>query len=352
METVKNTEIFPADRVEEAARRIREGGLVAFPTETVYGLGCDGTDPAAVAAVYAAKGRPADNPLILHIADREMLESVALEITGKARALAEAFWPGPLTLVFRRHPSVPDAVTGGLDSVAVRMPDHPLARALIRAVRRPLAAPSANRSGQPSPTRPEHVLEDLGGRIDGILWGGPCRVGVESTILDVRGLDPCVLRPGGVPLEEIEKITGPLRRDPCVRGAEAPARPQAPGMKYRHYAPQVPLRLWEDDPEALAGFLPEEAARDPRARIGVLCSRELAVRLGPLVPGTVSHLEVCGSRARPEEMARALYGCLRSLDGQGLSVVYVETIPETGMGLAVMNRLRKAAGGGRETEGT
>jgi L-threonylcarbamoyladenylate synthase len=306
--------------VEEAARILLRGGLVAFPTETVYGLGADGTNPAAVRAIFAAKGRPRDNPLILHVLDREAAEAVA-EWDERASDLAARFWPGPLTLVLRARPGVPEEVRAGLPTVAVRSPAHPVARALLAACGRPVAAPSANRSGRPSPTTADAVLDELDGRIDAVLDGGPCRFGVESTVVDASDGPLRLLRPGALPAEV-------LGLDP-MPDPRAPAR--SPGMRHRHYAPRVPVRLVEDVVGALAEA-PEAA---------VLCTEATARRLPPL-PAERLHVLA----ADPEARARELFAALRRLERSGAPCIVAEALAPQGLDAAVMDRLRRAAGSG------
>ena len=236
---------FDREAVQEAGRIIREGGLVAFPTETVYGLGGNALDELASQKIYHAKGRPSDNPLIIHIADMDSLEKIVTEIPEKARLLADAYWPGPLTMIFPKSDIVPCGTTGGMDTVAVRMPDHPLALALIRAGGGYIAAPSANTSGRPSPTRSEHVEEDLTGKIDMILDGGPVGIGLESTIIDFAEDIPTILRPGYINRQMLEDIIGPVEIDRGLIAADSGIRPKAPGMKYRHYAPNAELVVVE-----------------------------------------------------------------------------------------------------------
>ncbi len=300
------------DAIAEAGRLLREGLVVAFPTETVYGLGADATDDRAVAAVFAAKNRPRFNPLIVHVGGVDAAEAI-VTFNERAAALARAFWPGPLTLVLPRRPDcrVSLLVSAGLDSVAVRAPDHPVARALIEAAGRPVAAPSANASGQVSPTTAAHVAESLGGRVAMILDGGPCRVGLESTVVDVGGDTPALLRPGGLPAEAIEAIVGPL-----APPGTGPAR--SPGMQSRHYAPRLPLRLNAASPwpgEALLGFGPGAG----RATLNLSASGNL------------------------EEAAANLFAMLRELDAGGHAGLAVSPIPETGLGRAINDRLRRAA---------
>jgi L-threonylcarbamoyladenylate synthase len=301
-----------AEAVDRAGRLIRQGELVAFPTETVYGLGCDATNGEAVAAVFAVKDRPRFNPLICHVAGLAQAEALA-EIDERARALAEGFWPGPLTLVLARRPSSPVSLlaTAGLDSVAIRVPDHPAARALIEAAGVPIAAPSANRSGALSPTAAEHVAASLGGRVRMILDGGPCRVGLESTVVALLGPEPVLLRPGGVAVDAIEAIVGPL-------GAPGHGPVQAPGMLSRHYAPNRPVRLaarTKRPGEALLGFGPGMIDAD--------------LNLSP--------------RADLAEAAANLFAMLRALDRPDVVTIAAAAVPEIGLGLAINDRLRRAA---------
>jgi L-threonylcarbamoyladenylate synthase len=316
--------------VAEAARVIRRGGLVAFPTETVYGLGADAFNEAAVRKVYAAKGRPSDNPMIVHLARASDIGALAAALTPDTVRLIEGFWPGPLTLVVKKKASVPDAVTGGLDSVAVRMPDDPVALALIRGAGTPIAAPSANLSGRPSPTTAEHVLRDLGGRVDAILAGNPCRIGIESTVLDISEGAPVVLRPGFVTADGIAALLGrAVETDPALlaRGgsADAGAAPKAPGMKYKHYAPEAEMMVLE-------------GARD-RVKSETERLKRLNERLGRRV-GTLLFEEKAFSEA-----AHRLFAELRALDETGVDLIIAGALPaDEGLGFAVMNRMMKAAG--------
>lgn len=331
--------------IDEAARIIAAGGLVAFPTETVYGLGADALNGRAVRGIFAAKGRPADNPLIVHVAEPAQLPEVAQHVPEAVDALARHFWPGPLTVVVPRRPEVPDEVTAGLDTVAVRVPDHAVALALIRRSGRPLAAPSANRSGRPSPTEARHVWEDLQGRIDLIIDGGPCGIGLESTVLDLTASRPVILRPGAVTPEDLAPVIGPVDVDPRAEGlaggepgAGGPVR--SPGMKYRHYAPRTPCVLYEGPPEAVAEAvavrLREERARG--RRVGLLATAESAGRW------EADAVRIAGARSAPETIARSLYRCLRELDEAGVDLIIMEGIEPAGLGAAIMNRMRRAAG--------
>lgn len=340
-----HTQVLNADApgaVERAAAILREGGLVAFPTETVYGLGADGFNPEAVARIFAAKGRPADNPLILHVTGADMLAGVARDLPASARPLMDAFWPGPLTLVLPRGPAVPAAVAAGRDTVAVRAPAHPVALALIRAVGRPLAAPSANRSGRPSPTRAEDVLEDLDGRIDAVLDGGPTGIGVESTVVDLTASPPVLLRPGGVPAEALAAALPGLGRAEAAAGSRVGAGPApAPGMRYEHYAPRARVILFEGP----AGRVAEAVRRRAEAlahegrRVAVLATEETAGAYHALG----SAVAVLGSRSDPGGMGRRLFAALRDLDRGGAEVILAEGVPEAGLGEAIMDRLRRAA---------
>ena len=334
----------------EAGAIIREGGLVAFPTETVYGLGGNGLSGASSAKIYAAKGRPSDNPLILHIAGMEELPALVSDIPDAAKRLAEAFWPGPMTLIFRKSSLVPPETTGGLDTVAVRMPSHPAAQRYIRAAGVPIAAPSANLSGRPSPTTAKHVREDLDGRIDMILDGGPADIGLESTIIDVTEETPVILRPGYIGREALETLLGKVELDRAVFAEPAQGvKPKAPGMKYRHYAPKAEMTLVEGAFAAEA--ILKEAAASARAgrRTGILCSEETKDRYSPLAEelgaeGFSLKLFCAGWRSDPESIAHRLFGLLRQFDEDGIEVVWAESFDEGGIGTAVMNRLRKAAG--------
>ena len=334
----------------KAGEIIRAGGLVAFPTETVYGLGGNGLNAASSAKIYAAKGRPSDNPLILHIADIGELAPLVKEIPGAAEPLADAFWPGPMTLIFRKSSIVPDETTGGLDTVAVRMPSHPAARRFIRAAGVPIAAPSANLSGRPSTTSAAHVKEDLDGRIDMILDAGPSDIGLESTIIDLTGEKPVILRPGFIGRERLEALLGEVEVDRTI--LEKPAedlRPKAPGMKYRHYAPKAEVTLVEGEnaPETIR----QEALRaaGKGLRTGIICSRETAPLYEDLAGESAAgpaalRIYSLGSRSEPKTVAHELFDTLRRLDAEGIEAVYSEAFDEGELGMAIMNRLRKAAG--------
>lgn len=320
--------------IAAAAVLLQKGELVAIPTETVYGLAADALNGEAVARIFEAKGRPMDNPLIVHIADWEALPSLVAEIPETARTLAEAYWPGPLTMIFKKGICIPDEVSAGLETVAVRMPSHPVARALIRAASRPLAAPSANRSGIPSPTTAAHVLADLEGRISAVVDGGECRVGVESTVVDLSGPVPRLLRPGGVTPEMLEKAAGPIEIDPAVTHAlKEGAVAASPGMKYKHYAPKAKVILIKGGDAAYTSYVNERAGNG----VGALCFEEQAAYLRcPAVP--------YGSREDAASQAHGLFDALRRLDELGIRTAYAACPLEEGVGLAVYNRLLRAAG--------
>ncbi len=330
-EIVRVTPEAPESEViERAAEVLRRGGLVAFPTETVYGLGADAFNPQAVRRIFAVKGRPAQNPLIVHIAWKEQLRDVARIVPEAAWDVAERFWPGPLTLVLPRHERVPLETTGGLETVAVRMPDSPVALALIRALGNPIAAPSANLSGRPSPTTAEHVYEDLRGRIEVILDGGPTRIGVESTVLDMTTSPPTILRPGGVSPEHLRPLLGDVRL-----GAEAEVARRSPGTQYRHYRPRADVILIERWEEPTHRPLVERMGARVR-RLGYI-GRDRGLSFGD----TEAH--VVELPPDPHEYARRLFALFRELDHKGVELIFVEGVPEEGLGIAVMDRLRRAA---------
>lgn len=327
----------------EAGAIIAQGGIVAFPTETVYGLGADAGNTKAVEAIFAAKGRPSDNPLIVHIADLEQLDDLVDEVDPTSRRLMDAFWPGPLTLVLPARPgAVSPRVTAGLDTVAVRMPDHPVALSLLRAAGCPIAAPSANRSGRPSPTMAEHVHGDLDGRIDGVVDGGPTGVGLESTVVVVErnGGRIRVLRPGGVTVADMRRVV-PDAEVTAETGAEETEVPRSPGMKYAHYAPQGRLTIVQGEKERTVPWVRESLAEAKRSgeKTGVLTVLEHAeLYEADLIMG-------CGRANDMNAVAKELYAALRRFDQAGITYIIAEGYESAdGIGLAVMNRLNKAAG--------
>ncbi|MFN2744611.1 L-threonylcarbamoyladenylate synthase [Bacillus sp. z60-18] len=322
-------------QITQAARLLQQNETVAFPTETVYGLGANAKSTEAVAKIYEAKGRPSDNPLIVHIADIQQLEEFAEVDSSQASALMERFWPGPLTLVLPCKQGVLSTrVTAGLDTVAVRMPDHPVALALIKEAGVPVAAPSANVSGKPSPTKAAHVIHDLNGRIAGIVDGGPTGVGVESTVVSCTGDIPVILRPGGVTKEQLEAAAGTVLIDQGITDEEK--APLSPGMKYTHYAPEAPLAIVNGTPEEIQRLIGQY--QKDGMKVGVLTTEE---RAGAYRADAV---RICGRRDRLETVAAGLYDALRSFDEEKLDYIFAESFPEEGVGRAVMNRLLKAAG--------
>lgn len=326
--------------IKTAGEIIQTGGLVAFPTETVYGLGADALNPQASCKIYEAKGRPSDNPLIVHISNIEDLEKIAAEVPVQAKRLAEIFWPGPLTIILKKKEIVPLETTGGLDTVAVRMPNHPLALALIQAGGGFIAAPSANASGKPSPTLAEHVAADLDGRIPMILDGGAVGIGIESTIVDFTEEIPMVLRPGYITPDMIRRVIGEVRIDPGLDAENARTRPKAPGMKYRHYAPDAELILIDGEQEKVQekiNYLSKEAIESGKS-VGIIGTEETC---GSYSCGIVKSI---GTRADEDTIARHLYGVLREFDAQKVDVIFSESFATPGIGQAVMNRMLKAAG--------
>lgn len=320
--------------VKTAGALLADGQLVAIPTETVYGLAADALSGDAVSRIFAAKGRPADNPLIVHIADRAQWAPLVREIPAAAAKLADAFWPGPLTIILPAAALVPSAVTAGLSTVAVRFPAHPVTRAVIRASGRVLAAPSANRSGAPSPTNANRVLEDMDGRIAAVLDGGDCAVGVESTVVDLSLARPRLLRPGGITPDMLRRVLGSLDIDPAVTAApEADAAVASPGMKYTHYSPSARVVLVKGNPAAFAAFVNARRDQHPTA----LCFD------GETAPLKVPHLTY-GRRDDPKAQAQRVFDALRQLDDAGAHLVYAACPAPDGVGLAVYNRLLRAAG--------
>ncbi|MFA6075942.1 MAG: L-threonylcarbamoyladenylate synthase [Negativicutes bacterium] len=323
--------------ISETAQAIRKGELVAFPTETVYGLGANGLDANAVRKIFAAKGRPSDNPLILHIAKESMLDEIVCEVNAKTALLLDAFWPGPLTVVLRKTDLVPAVTCGGLDTVAVRWPACPIAQALILASDVPIAAPSANTSGRPSPTCAAAVLADLDAKIAYIIDGGDCEIGLESTVIDCTGEIPVVLRPGSVTAEMIEVVLGEaaLQSFDLLGDNDAP---RAPGMKYRHYAPRAPLILVDvDDCDQWSEL--QKQLKSVNKRIGFIGSQETCDRM----PGNI----FCFALAKKQEIKRAaanLFKAIRTMDEHNIELIFAETWSDTDIGMALMNRLRKASG--------
>lgn len=326
--------------MEEAGRVICVGGLVAFPTETVYGLGGDALNAASSGRIYAAKGRPSDNPLIVHIADMDGLEKITAQVPEIALRLAERFWPGPLTMIFKKADCVPYATTGGLDTVAVRMPSNKIARELIRTSGRYIAAPSANLSGRPSPTDAKHVIQDLYGRVDMILDGGESDIGLESTIIDLSGERPVILRPGYITEEMLGELIAGIETDKGILDMNSDIAPKAPGMKYRHYAPKGSLAIVEGEQEQVTAYincrLEEHKAEGKRT--GVIATNETAAGYW------ADSVKSVGKRGDESAIAKHLFRILREFDDEEIQIIYAEAFESTGVGCAIMNRLLKAAG--------
>ena len=328
------------EAIARAGEILKRGGLVAFPTETVYGLGGDALNENSSRLIYAAKGRPSDNPLIVHITNMEALKKIVTEIPPAARKLAERYWPGPLTMIFHKSSAVPLATTGGLDTVAVRMPSHKTARAMIDAAGGYIAAPSANRSGRPSPTVARYVIEDLDGLVDMIIDGGEVNIGLESTIIDLTGEVPTILRPGYVTQDMLTETLGLVDVDRTILDANSHQAPKAPGMKYRHYAPKGNLSIVEGEPERVVSYINERisALQKEGRKTGVIATDETVARYHG------DDIKSVGSRRDEEVIARHLFRILREFDDDNVEVMFTESFETAGIGQAIMNRLLKAAG--------
>lgn len=326
--------------IKEAGEILKNGGLVAFPTETVYGLGGDGLNAHSSEKIYQAKGRPSDNPLIIHIAELEDLDKIVEEVPESAKKLAKKYWPGPLTMIFKKKENVPLETTGGLDSVAVRMPSHKVARELIRYGGRYIAAPSANTSGRPSPTLAKHVIEDLNGKVDMILDGGEVGIGLESTIVDFTEEIPVILRPGYINEKMIAEVIGEVRMDKGLLITDASVRPKAPGMKYRHYAPKAELTIIEGKTQSVVETINEKCkeAMEKGLRVGVIGTDETKEQYHASVVKSI------GSRQDEESIGLHLFGILREFDSENVNLIFSESFDTPNMGQAIMNRLLKAAG--------
>lgn len=330
--------------MEEAADLIKSGEVVAFPTETVYGLGADGLNEEAVKKIFQAKGRPQDNPLILHVDSLEMLKRLVVEIPKDAYLCMDKFWPGPLTMLFKRTDIVPDIITAGLDTVAIRMPSHPIALELIERSGTPIAAPSANTSGRPSPTRASHVIQDMDGKIAMIIDGGETGVGLESTVLDLTDDIPMILRPGGVTLEDLKEFLPQVTIDPgLLEGTMDHIIPRSPGQKYRHYAPKALMILFSGHEDKVIEEIIERAKREESGgkRVGLLVTEENRHKY-PL-----ENIVVMGSSMDKNTIAHDLFDAIRKLDEMDVDIILCESVEEDQIGMAIMNRLLKAAGGNR-----
>ena len=353
------------ENIKAASSILQNNGLVAFPTETVYGLGGNALEPNAAAKIYAAKGRPSDNPLIVHIADTAAVYELAKEVPEKAKLLMEAFWPGPLTIILPKKELVPDGTTGGLNTVAIRMPSHPVALELIRESGLYIAAPSANTSGRPSPTLAEHVMEDMKGRIEMILDGGAVGIGIESTIVDLTGDVPVILRPGFITKSMLEEIVGEVTIDPALIEPDPNLRPKAPGMKYTHYAPKGELTIVEGNAFDNSGIACTEGGKkDNNYMVDVDSTSKIVSKINELVDEkkvagfkvavittsensdkyNCDNILIAGERAQGETIAARLYQVLRKCDELDVDYIYSEAFNEGELGGAIMNRLLKAAG--------
>lgn len=326
--------------LRQAGEVLKKGGLVAFPTETVYGLGGDGLNRESSKKIYAAKGRPSDNPLIIHIVDMDALPFIVSEVSPSVRKVADAFWPGPLTMILPKSDNVPDETTGGLKTVAVRMPSHKVARKLIQYAGGYVAAPSANASGKPSPTLAKYVIEDMDGRIDMIIDGGEVGIGLESTIIDMTVNPPQILRPGFITENMLERVLGDVDVDKTILSNDSKLAPKAPGMKYRHYAPKGQLTIVVGEPEKVVAYINEQSAVARRSgkKVGIIGSEELLNRY------QAESVKSAGSRDDEQAIAHNLYRILREFDDEDVEVIYSESFDSGDMGQAIMNRLLKAAG--------
>lgn len=319
---------------------LRSGGLVAFPTETVYGLGANAFDEEAVSNIFKAKGRPSDNPLIVHISNMSQLEEITEQIPEELKPLMKEFWPGPLTLLFKKSKRVPFKTSGGLDTVAVRMPKNEIALAIIGASGLPIAAPSANTSGRPSPTRAEHVLEDLSGLVDVIIDGGSTGVGIESTVLDLSEDSPMILRPGAVTYEELVKFLPNLKYDPATEIVKEGSKPKSPGQKYRHYSPVARMEIISGDTEKMVAKINEiyKEYTNGGLKVGIMASDETLKNYAEV------NVLSMGSRKNLETISRNLFHMLREFDKLNVDIILAEGVEESGIGKAIMNRMKKAAG--------
>lgn len=345
---MKETSVIKIDKdnIDKAAFEIpkdvlKSGGLVAFPTETVYGLGANALDTDAVKNIFKAKGRPSDNPLIVHIWNVSQIDELVLEISESAKLLIDKFWPGPLTLLFKKSEKVPLVTSGGLETVAIRMPDNEIALRLLESVNIPISAPSANTSGRPSPTNSQHVLEDLNGKVDIIIDGGVTGVGLESTVLDLTCETPMILRPGGVTYEDLIKVLGKVEYDPAIETMKENVRPKSPGQKYRHYSPLADMEIFSGNIDLMIKEINKKAEEytEKGLNVGIIATDETIDKYSSL------NIKSVGSRKKLETIATNLFHVLREFDKLDVDVILSEGVEETQIGKAIMNRMKKAAGG-------
>lgn len=336
-----NEEDIDNEQLKKPAEVLKNGGLVAFPTETVYGLGANALDEDAVASIFKAKGRPSDNPLIVHIYDESQLSELVSELPKDAQMLMDKFWPGPLTLIFKKSDKIPSKISAGLETVAIRMPKNKIALKLIEEANLPIAAPSANTSGRPSPTNSEHVIEDLAGRVDLVIDGGQTGVGLESTVLDLTGDIPLILRPGGVTYEDLTKLLGKVEYDPAIEDMTDDIKPRSPGQKYRHYSPKAEMEIFSGDIDQVVEAIRLKASLSSKKglRVGILASDETKDRY------KLNNLISMGSRKELSTIGANLFQVLREFDKLEVDLILSECVEETEIGKAIMNRMKKAAGG-------
>lgn len=344
--TIKvDSKAFEKQDIRQGAELIKAGKMVAFPTETVYGLGANGLDPKAVANLFLAKGRPQDNPLILHVHSIDQVRGLVEDISEEGEKLMKMFWPGPLTLLFQKSKLIPEIITAGLDTVAIRMPNHPVALELIRASGLPIAGPSANSSGKPSPTMASHVETDLAGKIHMIIDGGSTGLGLESTVLDLTGPRPIILRPGGITLEDLQKIIPNVEEDLSIIKDDKDIVPKSPGQKYRHYAPRAEMILFSGDLDPMIKAISHQAKNliGQGKKVGIMATDETVAsyRQGLIIS--------LGSRKDKKTIAHNLFHTLRLLDGEKVDIILCEGMEMAGIGTAIMNRLKKASSGNIKT---
>lgn len=337
---VIDEENIDRESLKEAGDIIKRGGLVAFPTETVYGLGGDALNPDSSKKIYQAKGRPSDNPLIVHICNMDDMKKIVKEVTPAAKKLADRFWPGPLTMILTKADCVPMETTGGLDTVAIRMPVHSTARAFIEAAGGYVAAPSANISGKPSPTCAKYVIQDMNGRIDMIIDGGEAGIGLESTIIDLSGEVPMLLRPGYITIEQLRAVLGEVDVDKTIMDGNCKDRPKAPGMRYRHYAPKGDLKIVTGDATKVVERINEltKEAKGSGKKVGIIATDETVESY------KADSVKSIGGREDEDTIAHRLYTILREFDDEDIEAIYSESFSTSGIGQAIMNRLLKAAG--------